>query len=527
MMGIQRATHSGDMRLATGQMKPEWMNGVESDALVVEHAWLRVPLWIVATAILSCWIALAVLHVGDDYRVGHGGGTWAALAETARAGRLYPPIFDGEHYAGTRYMPLPILLNALASGAVGDPLIGGKVLAGLLTITLMALVIFVLRRVLCPWPIATALAGVVIATDTGLQASSTIGGDLLPAVLQVCALAAVIGGRGRSVMLIAGAFAGLAIASKLTGVWAFLAITTWLVMHRRWQHAVTFSGACAGVAALVLGSVELLTGGGLSEHLLAFSLAGVGGGNSFLRGPNQLLFNLLGHASGIVVLFPLAVLGALLSRGWRQLPVIHVALVYSILLLLVVYSDIGTGFNQLLDLVVLTALAAGHLAAPAASSERQVHAVLIVVVSVVVIWAAGLDLVRTLGFDLRSTVAALKAGTVPRRTVDLVAGMVRPGEQVLAEDPSIEIALGRQPVVMDAFMLARLERAHPEKVDPLISWIDSRRFDLVVLVVSLEDPTVEFWWNDFQYGPRVAAALRKSYRPDGLVGRYFVYRPRQ
>jgi hypothetical protein len=98
---------------------------------------------------------------------------------------------------------------------------------------------------------------------------------------------------------------------------------------------------------------------------------------------------------------------------------------------------------------------------------------------------------------------------------------------VLAEDPSIEVALGRQPVVMDPFMLARLGRAHPEQVEPLISWIDARRFDVVVLVVSLEDRTVEFWWNDFEYGPRVAAAFRKSYRPDGLVGRYFVYRPRQ
>ena len=513
--------------MATGQTKPEWVNGIERDALPLEHPWLRVPLWIVAIGILSCWIALAALHVADDYRVTHLGGTWAALAESARTGRLYPPIFDGEHYAGTRYLPLPILLNALASAVAGDPLIGGKVVAALLTITLMALVIVVLRRVLCPWPIAAALAAVVVATDTGLQASSTIGGDLLPTVLQVCAVALVIGNPGRYALLIAGAFAGLAMASKLTGVWAFLGITTWLVMQLRWRHAVSFAGASAGVAALILGTVELLTGGGLSAHMLAFSLAGVQGGASLLRGPNQLLYNLLGHASGIVVLFPLAVLGALLSRGWRQLSVIHVALIYSILLLLVVFADVGTGFNQLLDLAVLTALAAGYVAAPAASSDRPTGAVLTVVVSVAVIWAAGLDLVRTVGFDLRSTIATLKAGAVPHRTVDLVAAMVRPGEQVLAEDPSIETALGRQPVVMDAFMLARLERAHPEQVNPLISWIDARRFDLVVLVVSLEDPTVDFWWNDFQYGPRVAAALRKSYRPDGLVGRYFVYRRRQ
>jgi len=500
----------------------------ESNALALERPWLRVPLWLVAVGILSCWSALIVLHVGDDYRVGHNGGVWIALAETARTDRLYPPIFDGEHYAGTRYMPLPILLNALASRVAGDPLIGGKVLASLLMIIVIALVIFVLRRARCPWPIATALAAVVIATDAGLQASAGVNGDLLPVVLQVCALAVVIGGRlDRSAIVIAGAFAGLAIASKLTGVWAVLAIATWLVMQRQWRQAAIFAGASAAVAALILGTVELLTGGGLFQHLFTFSFAGVQGSGSFLRAPNQLLFNLIGHASGIVVLFPLAVLGALLSRGWRQLPLIHVALTYSILLLLVVFADVGTGFNQLLDLVVLTALAAGYLAAPAASADRWSHAVLIGVVTVAVIWAAGLDLVRTLGVDLRSTVAALKAGTVPHRTVDLVTGLVRPGDQVLAEDPSIEIALGRRPVVLDPFMLTRLDRAHPEQVDPLISWIDKRRFDVVVLVVSLEDPSVEFWWNDFHYGPRVAAALRKSYRPDGLVGRYFVYRPRR
>jgi len=500
----------------------------ESNGLVLERPWLRVPLWIVAAGILFCWSALIVLHVGDDYRVGHNGGVWAALAETTRTDRLYPPIFDGEHYAGTRYMPLPILLNALASSIAGDPVIGGKALAALLMITVIALVIFILRRALCPWPIATALAAVVVATDAGLQASAGVNGDLLPVVLQVCALAVVIGGRrDRSAILIAGAFAGLAIASKITGVWAFLAIATWLVMQHRWRHAVIFSGAAAGGAALILGIIELRTGGGLSEHLLTFSLAGVQGAGSFLRGPNQLLFNLLGHASGTVVLIPLAVLGALLSRGWRQLPLIHVALTYSILLLFVVFADLGTGFNQLLDLVVLTALAAGHLAAPTATPDRRTQTVLIGVVTVAVIWAASLDLVRTVGVDLRSTIAARKAGAIPQRTADIVAGLVRPGERVMAEDPSIEIALGHRPVVLDPFMLARLDRVHPEQVDPLISWIDERRFDVIVLVVSLEDPAVEFWWNDFEYGPRVTAALRKSYRPDGLAGRYFVYRPRR
>jgi hypothetical protein len=488
---------------------------------------LRLALWLVAGAVLACWLALVVLHINDDYRVIHTQGVWVAVAEAARAGHLYPPIFDGEHYAGTRYMPLPILLNALTSTIVGDPLIAGKLLAAILMATLLALVVFVLRGFSCPWPLAAALAVVVVATETGLQAATTIGGDLLPAVLQVGALAVTLHGRGRRVILIAGGLAGLAVASKLTGVWAFLGVTTWLVMQAQWRRAAIFAVACVGTAAMILGAVQLLTDGGLTEHLLAFSVAGVHSAASLLRGPNQILYNLLGHASGAVVLLPLAVLGALLSSGWRQLSVIHLSLGYALLLLLVVYTDVGTGFNQLLDLVVLTTLAVGHLAGRAATStDRAMGSVVALAVVVTVFWAAGLDLVRTVGFDLRRTRAAMTAGETNARAATVVASVVRPEEEVLAEDPSIYVALGRRPLVMDPFMVMRLERVQPQRVDPLISWIADRRFDLIVLVVPLEDRTLDYWWTDYHFGPRVVNALRDSYAPDRRIGRYHLYRPR-
>ena len=69
-------------------------------------------------------------------------------------------------------------------------------------------------------------------------------------------------------------------------------------------------------------------------------------------------------------------------------------------------------------------------------------------------------------------------------------------------------------------------RAHPELVDPLIRRIKERRFALVVLVVPLENHEFDYWWNELDLGPRVAAALRDSYRPAGLVGRFFLYRPK-
>jgi hypothetical protein len=488
---------------------------------------LRLALYMAAALVVAGWLALAALHLRDDYRVTHVQGVWMAAAEAARSGHLYPPLFDGGYYAGTRYMPLAILLNALASGLAGDPLIGGKLLAAILMATLLGLVIVMLRRFACPGPLAIALASVVVATGTGLQAGTTVGGDLLPVVLQVGALAVAVRTRSRPAMVVAGALAGLAVASKLTGLWALLGIATWLATQRQWRPAVTFAAAGVATATLVLGTVQVLSGGGLLQHLLAFWVAGVHGKfSTLLRAPNQVLYNFLASASGAVVLIPLAVLGAMLSRSWRNLSLIHVAFAYALLLLLVVYADVGTGSNQLLDLVVLTVLAVGHLAGRAAASmEPGMKAIIVLTVAVTVVWAAGLDLVRTVGVDVRRTVSAIKSGEARPRAAAAVAGVIRPDEEVLAEDPFIYVAAGRRPLLMDAFMLTRLDRLHPEWVDPLIAKIAERRFGLVVLVVSLDDRTVDFWWTDYHFGPRIANALRASYRFDGVVGRYYLYRP--
>jgi hypothetical protein len=466
--------------------------GAENPPWPVLRWAMPVALWTVALAIFAGWLTLAAVHVADDYRVSHVQGVWVAAAEAVRSGRLYPPLVDGEYYSGTRYMPLPILLNGLASAIAGDPIIGGKMIAAILMVVLLATVVVVLKRSSCPLPLACGLAAVVVATDTGLQAATTIGGDLLPVVLQVGALALAVRGRTPRQFAVAGAIAGLAFASKLSGVWGAFAVITWLAMNHKWRPATVFAMATVAAAAVTLGAVQLFTHGGLSEHLLAFAFAGVHADGTVIRGPNQLLYNLLGHATGTVVLFPIAAVGALLTRGWRQLSVFHIALVYALLVLTVVFADVGAGFNQLLDLVVLVVLAVGDWIGRATTKvDLAVAPVLALVVAVCVVWADGLDLVRTVGFDVRGAVAAARHGSAPRAAL-AVSRMVGPGDQVLAEDPSIYVPLERRPVVMDPFMLRRLDRQHPEWVDPLISRISERRFALVVLVVPLENRTFDY-----------------------------------
>ena len=485
-----------------------------------------VALWAVAAGVVAGWLTLAALHVSDEYRVGHLQGNWIAAAESARIGHLYPPPYDGERYAGTRWMPLAILANAAASALAGDPLIGGKLLAAVLMGTLLVLCVTVLRQMSCPWASAVALSTVIVATDTGLQAGTTIGGDLLPLVLQVAVLAIVLRSHHPAALAIAGGLAGLALATKLTAGWAILAVPTWLIARRQLRPAALVLAASITTVAVVGGLMEMLTGGGLSRHLQWFSTAGVVGARSLWRGPNQLLFNLQGNASAGVVLLPLAVFSALWSDGWRRLAVVHFSLVYAFLFILVIYSDLGTGSNQLIDLVVLMALAVGHLfGRTAGTAVPGGRAALQAAIALTVIWAVGFDLVRTVLFDVRRSISAVRAGEGGQRPTLAVAGTVRPGEDVLSEDPSIEVALGRRPIVLDPFMLTRLDRIHPEWVDPLITRISQRRFGLVVLVVSLDDPSVEYWWTDYHFGPRIAKALRQSYRFDRTIGRFYLYRP--
>ena len=225
-----------------------------------------------------------------------------------------------------------------------------------------------------------------------------------------------------------------------------------------------------------------------------------------------------------MVLLPLALVALLMAVSWRQLTVIHFAIGYSLLMLLVVYTDIGTGSNQLLDLTVLVALAVGELAGRIRASESRFQT-LSLVVAVTALWATSLDLVRTVIFDVRRAGAAVSGGRPVQRAATVVAELVGPNDEVFAEDPSIYVAMGRRPLLMDAFMLTRLDRTHPQWVDPVVARIAERRFDLVVLVVSLDDRSVDYWWNDYHLGPRIAEALRRSYRFDRSVGRYFLYRP--
>jgi hypothetical protein len=77
-------------------------------------------------------------------------------------------------------------------------------------------------------------------------------------------------------------------------------------------------------------------------------------------------------------------------------------------------------------------------------------------------------------------------------------------------------------VVLDAWVLLRLEDRHPGWIADLAGRIDRREFDVIVLVQPLDS---ERWYRELHFGPTIAAAMRRSYCPAGQPDRYYLYRP--
>jgi hypothetical protein len=78
---------------------------------------LSISLIAAAVVIFTIWGWLAATHVDDRYRIDQVSGVHMALAWDANHGVLYPPLYDGRTYG--RYMPLPIVIDALAARLAG------------------------------------------------------------------------------------------------------------------------------------------------------------------------------------------------------------------------------------------------------------------------------------------------------------------------------------------------------------------------------------------------------------------------
>jgi hypothetical protein len=484
--------------------------------------WLSWALVTTSTLVLVAWTYLAVVHVDDRYRLDHVSGARIALARALDAGFLYPPLYDGTHVGGTRFMPLPIVLHGAMATLTGEYVASGKLLAYLAAMGLVVTVLVLLRRLGCPFPYALALAVLPLTTNTGLSGSLNLRADVLPLLLQILTIWLVLETASPGASVGAAGLAALAFVSKLSAVWAPAAIVVWLLARDR-RRAVWFVAEYVALVGGLLIVFGVWSDSRLFDNVFGLAASGVTSARDILASPYRLVHLLVSDATTVWALAPLAGLAAWFSIAGRRTSLFVLSLTVALAVLLVVLLDVGTGWNQLIDVVVLTGIVIGELigrTAKASHDNVRQGALLTPAIGLFLVWMLVTGFMVTLVPAVRTTAD----GTASYRA-DPLAGIATGRTRVLSEDPYVPVSLGQTPIVFDPFMLPRVGEQQPSAVADLVARIEAGDFDLVVLVEPLQ-PVDRAWWNEEDFGAPIARAIADAYRYSGRTQGYYLYVPK-
>lgn len=474
---------------------------------------LRLPLWGAAFAGLSITVAcsyvvLAAAHVDDRYRVDFVSGTWLGLADYASRGVVSPPLHDGPFYAGTRYMPLPVLLDGGLAWLTGDLLVSAKAVTYAVAVALFAVAFAILRLTRCPPLLGAALLAAVVVTPTGLVGTLGLRNDGLAVLFQLAAIAVVLRRQSTAAVSAAGVLAALGIVSKISAVWAPVAIALWLAFYYR-ARLTAFAAAFGVSLGCAVAVLELASSSRFLSNVTAYTFAGGRGPLApVTEGVQAVMTNFAASGDAVWLLFPLAAAGTLLRLRAREVTLLQLALVADLAILCVVMSSRGTDHNHLLDLCLLTVLVVGELAGTAAR-ERLVA----LVAGAAVVWGVATSYQRAMGPETTGALRLLVQGeseTNRRFDPNPLEGLVLPTDRILSEDPSIPLLLDQRPILLDSFIARYGFREHPEDARALAARVAAKEFDKIITVAGLE-PGSELFANQF-LGPIVNQAVAANYK---------------
>ena len=463
-------------------------------------------------------LVLAVAHVDDRYDVGGTAGVWMGLAAAVRHGQLYPAVYAHGFYGGTRYMPLPMLLEAGVSFAGGGYLVPAKASVFAISVALLYAAYVAARRRGAPAALSAAVTAAILASWAMSSSALSIRWDQLATLLQLLVLM-LMGERittRRS--LGAGVLCALAIMSKFSALWAPAALGVWLAWHSRRQLLVFF-GALV-VSLLFLGGLfEGLSDGRFLHNIWTFAFAGSGHAPA-LEGVHR-LYELAFRNEQSLPLFLLAgFLALMLAVGQRRVELYELALVFLVPILLVVMRDEGAYENHLIDLELLCGLVLAGAWRTLGSDRRgavgrlAIAASLIVAVPVALRYSVVPDARAALKHGVFTAGGVYKTNPLPQLTAS--------GTCTLFEDASIPILAGQRPVVLDAFIAHRLQTVDPAALDLLVRRVDEDTFGAIVLDFPLSNLG---WFATQDFGTKLAESMRAHYRLASVVEDLYVYRP--
>jgi len=487
---------------------------------------VEIGLWLAGMGAIVSVSLVVVAHLNDTYHIDHVAGAWLGLAKYASSGVVYPPLYDGTHFGGTRYMPLQFLLYGLVGHLTGDYVAAPKALSALIFLLLLLLLYRVVRGRGCSRGVTVALLATVAVSFPGLFAATSTYGDALALLFQLAAVALVARSTRPGALAAAAGLCTLAVLTKFSAVWAPAAIIVWVFRPQR-SRALTFAAEYFVLVAASVWLLELVSAGRMLVNLHEFAFSGLSNtAAQFTEAPHKLYDIVRQRAVVELFVVPLALAAIVREAVERRLSIYTLSWLFALTLLLIVLADEGTDFNHLLDIIALTAVCGGEFIVRTqlgrGAPKIFAGAAIMIVTGVMVSYRA--DVLGETRTAAASVIGHHREGRYAR---ELMSHFVGPDESLLSEDASVPLLLGRTPIILDAFMLRRIGDNHPTWRGDLVDRLNQQRFEKIVLIFKLD--LANSWWLDSHFGVQIARAIDCNYRltREVLAGvfKYRIYIP--
>ena len=205
--------------------------------------------------------SLAAVHVDDRYGVGAAAACGWGSARPSATACSTPPSTRTASTAGRATCPCRSSSRPAPRPISNELLVSAKLLIYAVAGGLYTLLYWSRAAAARPWPIALGLVGAVLATAAGLMTALGIRWDALATLLQLARSRSSSTTRGLSAARRSPVCCALALAAKISALWAPVALVVWLAVVARRSLGVflaSFVGSCVALAVLF----ETLSSGG-------------------------------------------------------------------------------------------------------------------------------------------------------------------------------------------------------------------------------------------------------------------------
>jgi hypothetical protein len=476
--------------------------------LVAVAAMLSVVL--VGVGLSGLFVTSALRSVGLAWPVTHPEGVTISAILRVRDGQPLYQDFRRYPYVITPYAPLQPVLAGLASRLLHLTALETIGLTRSLTLaaslTATVLIWLVAWRSGASRLAALAGASLFLALPFLDEWGFAARPDLPALALSLLAMLFLLLRPGQ--VWLAALVAVLALFTKQTAVALPAAAMIWLLLGRRWRAAAVFAAIGIGVTAVVLGLLELITGGTYALNtVLAQAMTPRNGFDMASRD----LLPLFADGWLPVGLAALAVAG-LAFRRERSLPALY--LLTSVAIALVALRNTGSDVNYLIEpsaaACILASVTIDRLWSLNRGHQWAHLGATLVLSMATVIWGSGLwDFWR------------LDGGVQPirRLPIDEIAA----ADAVLSEEPLAILLAGRPLVLPDMFHASQLITSGLLDVRDLERQIKRGDFDLIVMRSDVS--AARRWKRQLLVPEAVRLAIKDTYVPAGRVGMFWLYRP--